>query len=95
LKAILSYGKHGLWPGVDYGGLDNLNLIWWDPKAKGQDETGNVGTGSYRFVDNGRRFLPGHYPTAPIKFFDPTDTITRFDTTPPELQAKVYPKPNH
>jgi hypothetical protein len=95
LRAIFSYGKHGLWPGVDYGGLDNLNLIWWDPKARGQDETGNVGTGSYRFVDNGRRFLPGHYPTDPIKFFDPANTITRFVTTPPELQAKQYPKPTH
>ena len=63
-------------------------------RDQGEDETGTVGTGSYRFVDNARRFLPGHYPTEPIKFFDPANTITRFDTTPPELQAKVYPKPH-
>ena len=74
---IYSFGKHGLWPGVDYGGLDNLNLLWWDPNATGEDETGTVGKGSYRYVDNGRRFLPGHYPTEPIKFFDPANTITR------------------
>ncbi|HEY5011451.1 MAG TPA: hypothetical protein VIK61_01940, partial [Acidimicrobiia bacterium] len=59
------------------------------------DETGNKGTGSYRFVDNGRRFLPGHWPTTPIKLFDPTDTITQFTSVPPELQAKQYPKPTH
>jgi hypothetical protein len=95
LKAILSYGKHGLWPGTDFGGLDNMNLIWWDPTVTGEDETGTKGKGSYRFVDNARRFLYGHYPTEPIKFFDPTDTITRFTTTPPELQAKQYPPPTH
>jgi hypothetical protein len=95
LKAILSYGKHGLWPGTDFGGLDNMNLIWWDPAVTGEDETGTKGKGSYRFVDNARRFLYGHYPTEPIKFFDPTDTITRFTTTPPELQAKQYPPPAH
>jgi hypothetical protein len=95
LDAIYSYGSHGLWPGIDFGGLDNYNLIWWDPTAKGQDETGNVGTGLYRYVDNARRFLPGHYPSDPIKFFDPTNTLTRFTTTPPELQPKQYPKPQH
>jgi hypothetical protein len=95
LGTILTWGKHGLWPGVDYGGLDNLNLIWWDPTTHGEDETGTIGNGNYRFVDNGRRFLPGHYPTAPIKFFDPTNTITRFTTAPPELQPKQYPKPKH
>jgi hypothetical protein len=95
LATILTWGKHGLWPGVDYGGLDNLNLIWWDPTAKGEDETGNLGTGLYRFVDNARRYLPGHYPTEPIKFFDPTDTVTHFATTPAELEPKQYPKPKH
>lgn len=95
LMALFSFGKHGLWPGVDYGGLDNLNLLWWDPNTTGEDETGTVGKGNYRYIDNGRRYLPGHYPTEPIKFFDPANTITRFDTVPPELQAKDYPTPKH
>ena len=88
---IYSYGKHGVWPGIDYGGLDNLNLIWWDPTAKGEDETGTDGTGLYRFIDNGRRFLPGHYPSDPIKFFDPADTITDFKNVPDELQGQGLP----
>jgi hypothetical protein len=94
LRPIVSYGKHSLWPGIDYGGLDNLNLLWWDPTTTGEDETGTNGKGNYRYVDNGRRFLPGHYPTDPIKFFDPANTIVRFDTIPAELQPKQYPKPN-
>jgi hypothetical protein len=91
LAPIFSYGKHGLWPGTDYGGLDNINLIWWDPKATCVDETGNQGVGCYRFVDNGRRFLPGKWPTAPVKLFDPTNTITSFTSTPPEMLAPTYP----
>jgi hypothetical protein len=97
LRPIFSYGDHGLWPGgTDFGGLDNLNLIWYDPTVTGvPDETGAVGTGAYRFVDNGRRYLPGHLPSDPIGFFDPADTITRFTSTPPELQPPQYPKPTH
>jgi hypothetical protein len=93
LRPIFSYGNHGLWPGIDYGGLDNLNLIWWDPKATGPDETGNNGTGMYRYVDNGRRFLPKHFPTTPIALFNPADTITRFTSVAPEMQPPQYPAP--
>jgi hypothetical protein len=95
LAPIYSYGKKGLWPGIDYGGLDNLNLLWWDPNVTSEDETGTVGKGAYRFIDNGRRWLPGHYPTEPIKFFDPANTITRFVTTPDELKPQEYPPPKH
>jgi Periplasmic binding protein len=93
LFPIITFGKHGLWPGTDYGGLDNVNLIWWDPTAVGPDETGTVGKGMYRYVDDARRYLPGHFPTTPIKLFDPTDTITQFVTTPPSLLPHTYPKP--
>ena len=95
LTPIITYGHHGLWPGVDYGGLDNVNLIWWDPNAVGPDETGLVGKGMYRYVDNARRYLPGQFPTTPIALFDPTNTITRFVTTPPALLPHQYPKPTH
>jgi hypothetical protein len=93
VKPIITFGHHGLWPGVDYGGLDNFNVIWYDPTAVGPDEVGGVGKGMYRYVDNGRRYLPGHYPTAPIAFFDPTNTITRFTSVPASLQAPPYPTP--
>ena len=53
------------------------------------------GKGMYRYVDNGRRFLPGKIPTAPIKFFDPPDTITRFTSVPAEMQAADVPEAAH
>jgi hypothetical protein len=95
VRPVISYGKHGLWPGVDFGGLDNLNLIWYDPTAVGPDETGNNSKGMYRYVDNARRYLPGHFPTTPITLFDPTNTITRFVTTPASMLPHTYPKPTH
>ena len=51
----------------------------------GPDETGNVGTGMYRLVDGGRRYLPGHWPTTPVKLFDPAGTVTIYpaDKIPP------------
>jgi hypothetical protein len=97
LRPIFSYGNHHLWPGgTDYGGLDNLNLIWYDPTVKGvPDETGADGTGAYRYIDNGRRFMPGTMPTTAIKFFDPADTITRFTSTPDSMKPPTYPKPTN
>ena len=95
LKTIISYGNHDLWPGTDSGGLDNLNLIWWDPNATAEDETGNsTARAMYRLVDGGRRYLPGQWPTEPIKLFDPAghDHGLR-RPTPPELQPKEYPTP--
>jgi hypothetical protein len=88
---IFSFGDHGLWPDTDFGGLDNINLIWYDPTATCVDETGGEGKGCYRYVDNGRRFLPGKWPTEPMTLFDPTDTITAFDSVPAEMQAPTYP----
>jgi Periplasmic binding protein len=95
LRPILSYGMHGVWPGMDFGGVDNLNLIWWDPKASGPDETGADGKGMYRFIQNGRRFMPGHIPTEPLGLFNPANTITRFESVPAEMQPPDYPTPPH
>ena len=41
-----------------------------DPTAKGQDETGTVGTGEYRYMDNGKQFLPGDVPSTPMGLFN-------------------------
>ena len=78
--------------GTDYGGLDNAGILYWDPKAVGPDETGHVGTGMYRLVDGGRRYLPGQWPTTPVKLFDPAGTVTiyrRERRSRPELHAEA------
>src|SRR5262249_33471729 len=75
-KNIVSYGNPDFWPETDYAGLDNAGMLWWDPTAKGQDETGTDGNGMYRLMNGGQRYLPGQWPTDPMKLFDPTDTVT-------------------
>ena len=41
----ISWGERGIWPGIDYGGVDDQTEVWWDPDATGLDETGKEGTG--------------------------------------------------
>ncbi len=92
---VVTYGDHGFWPGTDFGGLDNAGVLYWDPTADGPDETGNIGKGLYRLMDGGRRYLPGHWPTEPLKFFDPANTVTIYDASniPPDLVPKSEPVP--
>ena len=95
LGLIATYGDHGYWSGTDYGGLDNAGILYWDPKVVGEDETGAKGPGMYRLLDGGRRYLPGHWPTTPLKLFNPADTVTEYTATniPAELTPKTYPVP--
>ncbi len=95
LQTITTYGNHGYWPGTDLSGLDNAGVLYWDPNAVGQDESGKVGKGMYRLVDGGLRYLPGHWPTTPIKLFDPAGTITIYPANqiPAELLPKAIPVP--
>ena len=32
----LSWGKHGIWKGVDLTGGDDATVIWWDPRRQGR-----------------------------------------------------------
>jgi hypothetical protein len=91
LQTIVTWGNHGYWQGTDYGGLDNAGVLYWDPTAVGADETGKVGNGMYRLVDGGTRYLPGQWPTAPIKLFDPAGTVTVYPAN--QIPAELLPKP--
>jgi hypothetical protein len=89
----LSWGKHGIWKGVDLTGGDDATVIWWDPDAKGADEVGREGTGLYRYADEGKRYLPGQWPKARITLFDATTSSAVLDALPPEDQPPSYPSP--
>ena len=95
LRDLVSYGNHGYWQGTDYNGLDNAGILYWDPSKVGPDETGSVGKGMYRLMNGGRRYLPDQWPTAPLKLFDPADTVTIYpaDAIPPDLLPKKEPVP--
>ncbi len=89
----LTWGDHGYWPGTDYNGIDDATLIWWDPTATGPDEIRKDGTGMWQYVDGGKRYLPGEWPTTTQALFDPNGAVAIYQT-PPEGEAPIdYPSP--
>ena len=92
-QPYLSYGDKGYWGGVmDYQGVDDATLIWWDPTATGPDEIRKEGMGMYRWVDGGARYLPGEWPTED-KLFVQDGSVAIYETTPPGEEVPVYPSP--
>jgi hypothetical protein len=92
-QPYLSYGDKGYWGGVpDYQGVDDATLIWWNPTATGIDEIRKQGTGMYEFVDMGKRYLPGKWPTED-HLFDPSKSIAIYTTPPPGEAPPSYPSP--
>jgi len=89
----VSWGQHGIWPGLDYFGGDDATLIWWDPKASGPDEVGNQGTGMYQYSHQGRRYLPGQWPKGRADVYDPATSVTVFQELPPGDRPPQYPSP--
>lgn len=90
----VSWG-HQLWGRADYNSSDDAGVIWWDPEATGEDETGNEGTaelhGMLRYVDGGTRYLPGDWPTDPIPFFEEEGSVTIYDELPQTDALPDYP----
>jgi hypothetical protein len=87
----VDYGTD-LWNDDDYAGIDDMVELWWDPDAEGEDENGVEGRGLYRYVDGGRRYMPGDY-TDEVRAFDPEGALTRI-TEPPESEVPPdYPSP--
>ncbi len=91
-QPYLTYGDKGYWPEVDYNGVDDATIIWWDPAATGPDEIRKEGTGMYTFVDGGKRYLPGEWPTE-SKLFDPEGAVTLYAEPPAGEAPPSYPSP--
>jgi hypothetical protein len=92
----VSWGDHDLWSGTDYASADDVTLVWWDPEAVGPHElqdVGESGKGMYRYVDGGKRYLPGELAAAadPV-FFDPAGTVLNYDERPAVDQQPAYPR---
>jgi len=92
----VSRGEHGVWPDFDWGGTDDVGLIWWDPTATGEDEVGNAGTGMYRYALNGQRYTLGDLPasTDDAGIFDVDKSVMVFDEVPEEDRTEDYPPPD-
>jgi hypothetical protein len=89
----LSWGNHGIWPGTDYGGTDDATEIWWNPSISGPDELGRQGKGLYEYVDGGKRYLPGQWPSGPTKAFEKAGAVALYAKAPPSEQPPNYPSP--
>ncbi|HEX8803932.1 MAG TPA: hypothetical protein VF743_07055, partial [Acidimicrobiales bacterium] len=92
----VSRGEHGVWPDRDLGGIDDATLVWWDPEATGEDETGGEGTGMYRYANGGERYTLGNFPDSQEEagLFDEDASVTVYDTLPEGDQAPDYPPPD-
>ena len=88
----LSWGEQGIWPFFDFHGIDDATIFWWDPDAEGPDEIGRDGKGLWQYVDGGRRYLPGEWPSE-VKLFDPNGAVTIYFTAPEGETPPDYPSP--
>ena len=72
-------------------------LGWWNA---GEEGTGNYnvginGKGEYRYLDEGKRYVPGTFPKAKKKFFDTTNSTSVFPALPAsEPKWPTYPCEN-
>lgn len=89
----ITFGNHGIWPYTDFSGIDDATEIWWNPTATGPDEVRRTAPGMYEYVDGGKRYMPGQWPTRDTTAFALTGAVTIYDQPPPGEQAKSYPSP--
>lgn len=94
-EPLNSRGNHDVWPDEDWGGSDDMALIWFDPEATGEDEVGNEGVGMYRYANMGERYTLGNLPTSfeEAGLFDDANSVTVYDQVPEEDQTPDYPPP--
>jgi hypothetical protein len=92
-SGAISFGNHGFWPMADYTAFDDMTEIWWDREAEGEDEIGLDGTGLYRYVDGGKRFMPTEYPSTNVKPFVKAGTVLIYDKPPKQDQWPCYTSP--
>ena len=96
IKAVsqpwLTWGDHGIWETADYAGIDDATLFWWDTEATGPDENRNEGAGMLFYVDGGKRYLPGEWPSEDSLFVR-DGAVDVYDTAPPGEEPREFPSP--
>jgi len=75
----ISFGDHGYFRNPDHTAVDDQAEVWWDTEAEVTDELGNQGRGAWRWVDGGRRVLPGEWPDTEPELFDRTNSVVTLD----------------
>lgn len=89
---FLSWGDQGIWEGSDYNGIDDATVFWWDADEVGPDENNREGSGMMKFVDGGKRYLPGEWPSESKLFVD-EGAVALYDSPPADETPPSYPSP--
>ena len=90
--SFLSWGDQCLWEATDYNGVDDATVFWWDADEVGLDENNREGTGMMKFVDGGKRYLPGEWPTEEKLFVD-DGAVALYAVPPADETPPAYPSP--
>jgi hypothetical protein len=85
----VSFGK-GTWPFDDYSDSDDATELWYDPTAPDKDRDGKDVVGAWRYVDGGKRYMPGEWPDAEPKAFDPAGTVLTLSERPAADRPPAY-----
>jgi hypothetical protein len=69
-----------------------VTMAWYDPEAAGPGNynLGGNAQGKYVYLNQGKRYITGHLPTAKQKFFDRSASVAVFEAPPPS--EPVFPK---
>ncbi|MBK5224313.1 MAG: ABC transporter substrate-binding protein [Acidimicrobiia bacterium] len=85
----VSYGQD-IWDFDDYTGADDIKVIWYDPETADPTVETDPPLGVYRYVDGGKRYLPGEMGDIG-EFFNEEGTVIWFTERPESDIPPRYP----
>ena len=89
----ISFGDHGLFEDLDFVGIDDFTVAWWDPELEGPDEQQQTGTGMWRYPNGGERHLLSEprEVSEDLLFQDRDDSPGILDEVPADDISPTYP----
>ena len=79
------YGRTAGLPYDEYlKGTQDFTVVWWDPDTLGAPSSpgGTPPQGVYWYLDKGKRYAAGQWPTKQMKFFDSSTAAYEFSDQP-------------
>jgi hypothetical protein len=80
------------YPVSQWTAFHDMTEIWWNAQDCGPDEVSakNSCGGMWRYVDGGKRYLPGQIPSGEPNMFNPAGTVTIYSDYPPGEAPPKY-----